>query len=44
MWSITGDTKHADKAMEIIRAYAKTTEKIYGPDDPLCAGLQGFIL
>lgn len=43
MWSITGDTKHADKAMEIIRAYAKTTEKIYGPDDPLCAGLQGFI-
>ncbi len=43
MWNITGDTEHADKAMEIIRAYAKTTEKIYGPDDPLCAGLQGFI-
>ncbi len=43
MWNITGNAGHADKAMEIIRAYARTTGKIEGPDDPLCAGLQGFI-
>lgn len=35
---------HADKAMEILRAYAGKLKKIYGPDDPLCAGLQGFML
>lgn len=43
MWNITKKEEHARKTMEIIRAYAKTTQKIYGPDDPLCAGLQGFI-
>ena len=33
-----------DKAMEIIRNYAATLEKIFPMDAPLCAGLQGFIL
>ncbi|MEI3136278.1 MAG: alginate lyase family protein [Phocaeicola sp.] len=44
MWVITGDVRHASKAMEILRAYASTLQRIYGPDDPLCAGLQGFML
>ena len=30
--------------MEILRGYASTLQKIYGPVDPLCAGLQGFML
>ena len=44
LWNITGDRRHADKAMEIIRSYARTLEKICPGDAPLCAGLQGFIL
>lgn len=44
MWNITKDRRHADKAMEIIRSYAATLEKIFPMDAPLCAGLQGFIL
>lgn len=44
LWTMTGDVRHADKAMEILRAYASTLQEIHGPDDPLCAGLQGFIL
>ena len=44
MWNITNDVRHADKAMEILRGYAGTLQKIHGPDDPLCAGLQGFML
>ena len=44
MWTVTGDTRHADKAMEIIRAYAAVLRKITPRDDPLCAGLQGFII
>lgn len=44
LWSITGDRKHAGKAMEIIRAYAETLERVCPGDAPLCAGLQGFIL
>ncbi len=44
MWSITRDTRHADKAMEIIRAYARTLVKIHPMDAPLCASLQGFML
>lgn len=42
-WCITGDSSHAEKAMEIIRAYARTTQDISGHDAPLCAALQGFI-
>lgn len=44
MWITTRDEAYAMKAMEIIRAYSDTLRQIYGPDDPLCAGLQGFIL
>lgn len=44
MWVITKDKRHAVKAMEIIRAYAMTLERIFPNDAPLCAGLQGFIL
>lgn len=44
MWQITHDTRHADKAMEILRAYAATLAKVHPIDAPLCAGLQGFIL
>ncbi len=43
MYGITGEKAHADKAMEIIRAYATTLQRVR-LDDPLCAGLQGFIL
>lgn len=39
LWIITEEQAHADKAMEIIRAYANILKKIEGPDDPLCAGL-----
>ncbi|WP_287677861.1 alginate lyase family protein [Bacteroides sp.] len=44
LWNITKDERHAAKAMEILRAYAGRLKKIHGPDDPLCAGLQGFML
>ena len=43
MWVITGKASHADKSMEIIRGYAGRLEKIFDPDDALCAGLQGFM-
>lgn len=45
LWIITGEQAHADKSMEIIRAYAATIKQIPLTNDaPLCAGLQGFIL
>ena len=44
MWTVTGDARHAAKAMEIIRAYSAVLRKITPRDDPLCAGLQGFII
>jgi len=40
----THDAAHAEKAMEIIRAYSKSLVRIDGHDAPLCAALQGFIL
>lgn len=43
-WVLTGERRHADKAMQIIRAYSKVLRKIMPPDDPLCSGLQGFII
>ncbi len=43
-WVLTGDRRHADKTMEIIRAYSAVLGKIMPPDDPLCSGLQGFII
>ena len=39
-----GSQAHAQKAMEIIRAYSHTLTRIDGHDAPLCAALQGFIL
>ncbi|MDH6341946.1 hypothetical protein M2480_000609 [Parabacteroides sp. PFB2-12] len=45
LWQITGHKAHADKSMEIIRAYAATLREIPPTNDaPLCAGLQGFML
>jgi hypothetical protein len=45
LWTITGEQTHADKSMEILRAYAKTLKQIPPTNDaPLCAALQGFIL
>ena len=44
IWTVTADKAHADKAMEIIRKYAAVLRKITPRDDPLCAGLQGFII
>ena len=44
MWIITKDERHAHKAMEIIREYSAVLRKITPRDDPLCAGLQGFII
>ena len=45
LWTITGEQAHADKSMEIIRAYARTLREIPPTNDaPLCAALQGFIL
>jgi len=42
IYCMAGDTQHATAAMNIIRAYAKTLKTV-NIDDPLCAGLQGFI-
>ena len=45
LWIITGSQAHADKTMEIIRAYARTIRQIPPTNDaPLCASLQGFML
>ena len=45
LWVITRKQAHADKTMEIIRAYARTIRQIPPTNDaPLCAGLQGFML
>lgn len=44
LWIITKNESHARKAMEIIRKYAAVLRKITPRDDPLCAGLQGFII
>lgn len=45
LWQITGNKAHADKSMEIIRAYAAILRQIPSTNDaPLCAGLQGFML
>ncbi|MEH6305674.1 DUF4979 domain-containing protein [Olivibacter sp. CPCC 100613] len=43
MWKITGNVAHAQKAVEIIDAYANTTTGIIGADAEL-NGLYGFIL
>lgn len=44
LYSITGEKAHAQKALQIVRAYSTTLTRIDGHDAPLCAALQGFIL
>lgn len=41
MWVITGDTAHADKAIEIINAWSYTLKRISGKDAILSAGISG---
>lgn len=42
MWCITGKEAHAEKAVEIINAWAKTLTRMDGRDVQLSAGLNGF--
>ncbi|AWW29222.1 hypothetical protein DN752_03175 [Echinicola strongylocentroti] len=43
LWAITGDSTHAEKAVEIINAYSETLKGITGTNDnALIASLQGF--
>ncbi|MGP3912109.1 putative Ig domain-containing protein [Nonomuraea sp. 10N515B] len=44
MWAITGDVRHADKARDILDAWAASLTGITGADGQLGAGLQGFKL
>ncbi len=41
MWYITGDQRHANKAIEILDGWSDTCTAIYGADARLTAGLQG---
>lgn len=43
LYVIEGEEAHAQKAMEIIRAYSRELTRIDGHDAPLCAALQGAI-
>ncbi|MFJ3421732.1 alginate lyase family protein [Streptomyces sp. NPDC086082] len=42
IWSVTGDTAHADKARDILNAWSGSLTAITGADGPLGAGLQAF--
>ena len=42
MWAITAKQAHADKAIEIVNAWARTLKKVSGIDGVLASGLQGF--
>lgn len=43
MWVCTGDERHAEKAAEILTAYADTLKEIPESNDtPLLAGIEGF--
>ncbi len=44
MWVVTGDAKHAEKAVEILNAWGRTLESMGGRDVQLAAGLNGFLL
>ncbi|WP_327590329.1 alginate lyase family protein [Nonomuraea sp. NBC_00507] len=44
MWASTGDVRHADKARDILDAWAASLTGITGADGQLGAGLQGFKL
>lgn len=41
MWYITGDSDHAEKAIEILNAWADLKSFYGGGTEPLCAGLYG---
>ena len=43
MWKITGDSAHAEKAEEILIAYANEVTVISGDNAPLFVGLRGFL-
>lgn len=40
-WVITGDSKHAEKAIEILNAWSKTLDSINGGDQKLLTGITG---
>ncbi|MFJ3891582.1 alginate lyase family protein [Streptomyces sp. NPDC090083] len=42
VWSVTGDTAHADKARDILNAWSGSLTAVTGADGPLGAGLQAF--
>jgi len=42
MWAVTGDVRYADKARDILDAWAGSLEAITGADGQLGSGLQGF--
>jgi lysophospholipase L1-like esterase len=42
MWAITGEQAHADKAIEILDAWAGSLKKVTGIDGVLAAGIEGF--
>ena len=42
MWCITGETNHAQKALQILNAWAYTLKRVDGPEKQLGAGLSGF--
>ena len=42
MWTLTGDRRHADKARDILNAWAGSLRSITGADGQLGSGLQGF--
>ncbi|WP_247045366.1 alginate lyase family protein [Arthrobacter rhizosphaerae] len=42
MWTLTGDRRHADKARDILNAWARSLQSITGADGQLGSGLQGF--
>lgn len=41
MWCMTGDTRHAEKSIEILNAWADLVSFYGGGTEPLCAGLYG---
>lgn len=41
MWYITGDTRHANKSIEILNAWSSLVNFYGGGTEPLCAGLYG---
>ncbi|MFI7062304.1 alginate lyase family protein [Kribbella sp. NPDC050124] len=42
MWAVTGDTRHANKARDILNVWSASLEAITGADGQLGSGLQGF--